>query len=285
MARTGVRVCDLYHFDQKFVPTFNALVAELMKRWGPVGLKVDVEKELARYRQYAEFLKEYIVDTVEYVQDAFSTGKRIMIEGANATMLDIDFGTYPYVTSSNPSIGGCATGLGIPPNRFGTQVGVVKAYTTRVGAGPFPTELVGPQEEELRQKGHEFGTTTGRARRCGWLDAVQLRYSMFINGFTDVALTKLDVLTSFGDLKIATSYKHNGKSLKSFPASLELLTECEVEYLTMPGWTEDISKARKFEDLPEAARNYVLTVEKLIGVPVTYIGVGVDREDIIIRKH
>eukprot|EP01122_Echinamoeba_exundans_P014130 TRINITY_DN6341_c0_g3_i1.p1 TRINITY_DN6341_c0_g3~~TRINITY_DN6341_c0_g3_i1.p1 ORF type:complete len:430 (-),score=106.34 TRINITY_DN6341_c0_g3_i1:27-1316(-) len=285
MARTGVRVCDLYHFDQKFVPTFNALVAELMKRWGAVGLKVDAEKEIARYRQYAEFLKEYVVDTVEYVQDAFTSGKRIMIEGANATMLDIDFGTYPYVTSSNPSIGGCATGLGIPPNRFGTQIGVVKAYTTRVGAGPFPTELVGPQEEELRQKGHEFGTTTGRARRCGWLDAVQLRYSMFINGFTDVALTKLDVLTGFGDLKIATAYKHNGKSLKSFPASLELLTECEVEYLTLPGWTEDISKARKFEDLPEAARAYVLTVEKLIGVPVTYIGVGVDREDIIVRNH
>lgn len=283
--RTGVRVCDLYHFQTRFVPAFNSLVTELSKRWGPVGLKVNVEKEIARYREYAQVLQEFVVDTVEYVQDAFASQKKILIEGANATMLDIDFGTYPYVTSSNPSIGGCATGLGIPPSRFGESIGIVKAYTTRVGAGPFPTELVGPKEEELRQKGHEYGTTTGRSRRCGWLDAVQLKYSMFVNGFSDVALTKLDVLTGFGDLKIATAYNHNGKSLKSFPASLELLAECSVEYITLPGWTEDISKARKFEDLPQAAQNYVMTVEKLINVPVTYIGVGVDREDIIIRKH
>lgn len=179
------------------MPAFHALVTELSKRWGPVGLKVDVEKEIARYREYAQVLQEFVVDTVEYVQEAFASQKKILIEGANATMLDIDFGTYPYVTSSNPSIGGCATGLGIPPSRFGESIGIVKAYTTRVGAGPFPTELTGPKEEELRQKGHEYGTTTGRSRRCGWLDAVQLKYSMFVNGFSDVALTKVRFIKDY----------------------------------------------------------------------------------------
>jgi adenylosuccinate synthase len=282
--RIGVRVGDLRAFEKRFIPGFKNLVADIAQRWGDKVSNVDIDAEIERYRTYASVLDEYIVDSVEYLMDTFKDGKKLMIEGANATMLDLDFGTYPYVTSSNPSIGGCCTGLGVPPSRLGDIVGVVKAYTTRVGAGPFPTELLDSLGEDLRTRGAEFGTTTGRPRRCGWLDIVQMRYSIFLNGFSQIALTKLDVLSGLKEIKMGVSYRlTDGKTLKSFPANLEILDDFTVEYVSMAGWEGDISKVRKFDDLPAAAREYFLKAEKLMGVYIKYIGVGPDRDAVIVR--
>ena len=268
-------------FDTRFVPGFNALV-EAAKRKVP-DLSINVEAELAKYREYAEIMKEYTVDSVSYINDAIRAGKRVMVEGANATMLDIDFGTYPYVTSSNPSIGGSITGLGIASSRIGSVVGIVKAYTTRVGSGPFPTELDDTHGigKHLLDVGHEYGTTTGRARRCGWLDLAQLRYSNDVNGFTHIALTKLDVLTGIETLKVATHYTLNGETLAAFPASLETLSKVEIAYTTLKGWTENIENVRSFEELPQAAQDYVLFIEKQLNVPISHIGVGPARDAVI----
>lgn len=279
----GLRVCDLQDFEARFVPGFKALV-EAAKLRHP-DLQVNVDAEIAKYREYAEVMKEYTIDSVAYVNDALKAGKKVMVEGANATMLDIDFGTYPFVTSSNPSIGGSMTGLGIPPTKIGSVVGIVKAYTTRVGSGPFPTELSAEAGigKHLLDVGHEYGTTTGRSRRCGWLDLTQLRYSQDINGFTHIALTKLDVLTGIDTLKIATHYKLDGKELPSFPASLETLSKVELEYRTFPGWTQSIADVRKYEDLPKEARDYIEFIESQLEVTISHIGVGPARDAIITR--
>lgn len=210
------------------------------------------------------------------------------MEGANATMLDIDFGTYPYVTSSNPSVGSVLTGLGVSPRKLRGIYGTVKAYTTRVGEGPFPTEQcedVGDASvgNHLGTVGAEWGTTTGRARRCGWLDIPQMKFSTLINGFTSVNLTKLDVLTGMEEVKIGKAYKHNGKILTTMPADLKTLSSVEVVYETMPGWTEDISMVKSFEELPVNAQKYVLRVQELLEVPIRWIGVGPNRMDQIDR--
>lgn len=271
---------DLKHFEEAFKPRFIALVSSLKARYPEI--EVDVEAELEKYRQYAELLLPYVVDTVDYVHKSLDSSKRLMIEGANATMLDIDFGTYPYVTSSNPSIGGCITGLGIPPTKIGDIIGIVKAYTTRVGEGPFPTELFDEVGSHLCSVGREFGTTTGRQRRCGWLDIPQLQFSMRINGFTKLALTKLDILSKLKEIKLARTYKLDGKVLTSYPSSLIDLSKVEIEWEVLEGWEEDISKCRKLEDLPLNAQKYVKRIETLLKVPIKYIGVGPERNDIII---
>ena len=265
------------------MPGFMALV-DAAKRRVP-DLSIDVDAEIAKYREYAEIMKEYTVDSVSYVNGAIKAGKRVMVEGANATMLDIDFGTYPYVTSSNPSIGGSITGLGIAASRIGSIVGIVKAYTTRVGSGPFPTELDDTQGvgKHLLDIGHEYGTTTGRARRCGWLDLAQLRYSNDLNGFTHIALTKLDVLTGIESLQVATHYTLNGETLVGFPASLETLSKVEIVYTTLKGWTENIENVRSFSDLPQAAQDYVIFIEKQLGVTISHIGVGPARDAVVTR--
>lgn len=198
-------------------------------------------------------------------------------------VIDLDFGTYPYVTSSNPSIGSSCTGLGIRPHAINDVTGIVKAYCTRVGEGPFPTELNNAVGERLRTSGGEFGTTTGRPRRCGWIDIPQLRYSLQVNGFTELNLTKLDVLTGFDEIKIGAKYVHQGKEIAHMPASLKTYSEVEVEYITVPGWKEDISKCRRFEDLPITCQQYVLKLEELVGEKFRWIGVGPSREDIIQR--
>jgi len=208
-----------------------------------------------------------------------------LIEGANATMLDIDFGTYPYVTSSNPIVGGACTGLGVAPSQIGQIIGIVKAYTTRVGEGPFPTECNDANGEKIRKIGHEFGTTTGRPRRCGWLDMIQLKYTQMLNRMTDIAITKLDVLSGFSELKIGVKYFVGDKELSSMPAHVKDLSRVKVEYITMPGWKEDISGVRTYKDLPLNARKYVETIERLLEVPVTWIGVGPGREAIIEKQH
>lgn len=215
----------------------------------------------------ADRLKPYVVDGISYLDKANKEKKRVLVEGANALMLDIDFGTYPYVTSSNTGIGGVSTGLGIPPSKIDKIIGVVKAYTTRVGGGPFPTEQLNEIGEYLQDVGHEYGVTTGRKRRCGWLDLVVMKYSTMINGYTSLNLTKLDILDDIETIKIGVNYVLNGKKLDSFPADLNVLDQIEVEYIEVPGWKQDISKCRKFEDLPVNAQKYVEFIEKELGVP------------------
>jgi len=274
--RTGVRAGDLLHFDSCFVPSFTRLVASLTAMYP--NLKVDIESEIERYRKIAAQISSNIIDTVEYVNEQNNQGKTVLLEGANAVMLDLDLGTYPYVTSSSPSIGGVFTGTGLRPSRISNIYGVIKAYTTRVGGGPFPTELLNATGENIRKAGHEFGTTTGRPRRCGWFDAVVVKYANLTHGFTCYNLTKMDVLTGLDEIKIAVAYKFEGKTLTSFPACLEVLSKMEVVYESMDGWKEDISNVKKFEDLPANARAYVERLEKLIGVPIRWVGVGPDRD-------
>jgi len=244
----------------------------------------DIDAEIKTYEELLPKLRPMIIDSVSYLHESIKSGKRILVEGANANMIDIDFGTYPYVTSSSCTSGGACTGLGIPPSAIGQTIGIVKAYTTRVGEGPFPTEELGEIGEEIRKIGCEFGTTTGRARRCGWLDMVQLKYSNMINGLTDVALTKLDVLSGFSTIKIGVKYLLEGKEIPSMPAHVQDVSNVKVEYITLDGWKDDLSKIREYEKLPENARKYVELIEKLLGVNITWIGVGPARDAIIYRS-
>lgn len=281
MNRSGIRVHDLRNLET-LEKKLRKIVANHKARFPT--LEYDVDEELKRHKEYAEFFSKFIVDGVDWVNSMYDNEKKILIEGANAALLDIDFGTYPYVTSSNPTIGGCLTGLGINSKKIGDVIAVVKAYTTRVGEGPFPTELLdtdGPGTK-IRAVGREFGTTTGRPRRCGWFDAVLVRYSHRLNGYTYVNLTKLDILTGFESLKVGVAYTINGKRVTaSMPADLEDLAKAEVEYETLPGWAEDISKCTSFSQLPKNAQNYVLRLEHLIGVPIRWIGTGPGRSDLI----
>jgi len=226
-----------------------------------------------------------IIDSVHYLNSELASGKRLLAECANAALLDLDFGTYPYVTSSSTSAGGVATGLGIPPHRIQCHIGIVKAYTTRVGAGPFPTELEDENGKHMRAVGAEFGTTTGRPRRCGWLDMPVLHYSNCLNGYSSINITKLDVLTGLKELKIGVSYSIDGKTLAKgqMPSTLIDLGKVKVQYETLPGWSEDISKCTSVEQLPKEAKNYVKRVEELSSLPVSWIGVGPGREAMLLH--
>lgn len=280
--RNGLRVSDLRNMSS-FRAKLETLVADTKKRFP--SLVYDVDAEVAKYEAYAQRLKPYVADTITMIDESITSGKRVLVEGANATMLDIDFGTYPFVTSSNPSIGGIITGLGIAPRRLGAIVGVAKAYTTRVGSGPYPTEIDGKLAEDLRAEGHEYGTTTGRPRRIGWLDIPALRYACVINGFTSINLTKLDVLSKLPEIKLGVAYKDKaGNLINTVPADVEDIENLEVVYETMPGWMSDISQARKYEDLPAACRSYVDRIETLIGVPISWIGVGPQRVDMCVKQ-
>jgi adenylosuccinate synthase len=283
ISRNGLRVGDLLHFEY-FERRFRD-IAEAHLRQHP-DLQIDIDAQLEYYKSVAPRVKEMTIDTIEYTNKQFAEGKRILVEGANATMLDIDFGTYPFVTSSNPSVGSVLTGLGVSPRKLRGIYGTVKAYCTRVGEGPFPTELElveGSPGLHFSQVGAEYGTTTGRARRCGWLDIPQMKYSAMINGFTSINLTKIDVLTGIPELKVAKAYKYEGEYLSCMPASLEALSHVEVEYEVLPGWTEDISTCKTFEELPKNCQRYILYVQELLGVPVRWIGVGPNRHDLIDR--
>ncbi|XP_071962279.1 adenylosuccinate synthetase isozyme 1-like isoform X2 [Antedon mediterranea] len=282
-SRSGLRVCDLVGNFETFSEKFKNLV-RVSKRTFP-DLDVNVEKELERYKDFAKQISPMVTDTIFLIHNAMeSTAENtILVEGANATMLDIDFGTYPYVTSSNCSIGGVMTGLGIPACSIGEVYGVTKAYTTRVGDGAFPTELSNELGDTLQQRGREFGVTTKRKRRCGWMDTVLLTYTRMINGFTALAMTKLDILDVFEELKIGVSYQHNGKNLDSFPAHQDILKEVVVEYITMPGWKTCTEGIRSFDELPANAQAYIKKVEELIKCPIKWVGVGKSRESIITR--
>lgn len=282
--RNGIRVCDLRHMDT-FSEKLEILLRDAASRFPSFKYSADILKEeVERYKKFAERLEPYIADTVHVMNESIIQKKKILVEGGQATMLDVDFGTYPFVTSSSPSAGGICTGLGIAPRCVGDLIGVVKAYTTRVGSGPFPTEILGKGGDILRTAGMEFGTTTGRPRRCGWLDIVALKYCSQINGFSSLNLTKLDVLSELPEIKLGVSYKQpGGKRLESFPADLSVLDQIEVEYEVLPGWNSDISSIRNYEDLPEAAHRYVERIEELVGVPVHYIGIGPGRDALIYK--
>ncbi|CAN4118584.1 unnamed protein product [Withania somnifera] len=282
--RNGIRVSDLRHMDT-FPQNLDLLLSDAASRfqgfkYGPDMLREEVEL----YKKFAERLEPFITDTVHFMNEAISQKKKILVEGGQATMLDIDFGTYPFVTSSSPSAGGICTGLGIAPKVVGDLVGVVKAYTSRVGSGPFPTEIMGKGGDLLRFAGQEFGTTTGRPRRCGWLDIVAVRYCCQINGFASLNLTKLDVLSDLSEIQLGVTYRHpDGSTLNSFPSDLRLLEQIKVEYEVLRGWQSDISSIRKYSDLPKAARDYVERIEELVGVPIHYIGVGPGRDALIYK--
>lgn len=226
-----------------------------------------------------------IVDGIDYMHEALiNPKKRIIAEGANATMLDIDFGTFPYVTSSNTTIGGVCTGLGVPPQAIETTIGIMKAYTTRVGAGPFPTWLDDEIGDRMQKVGHEFGATTGRKRKCGWLDLNVVKYSHKINAFNSLNITKLDVLSGINTLKVATHYELDGKKLiGQMPATIEELARCKTIYTELPGWSEDITKAKSFAELPRNAQDYVKFIEEQTNIPITWIGNGPKREEMIIK--
>lgn len=282
ISRNGVRVGDLGDWDY-FEQRFRALAEHHMRSYE--GLEINVEEELAFYKSVAERVSSMTVDTIDYTNQQYKEGKRILVEGANATMLDIDFGTYPFVTSSNPSIGSVLTGLGVSPRKLRGIYGTVKSYCTRVGEGPFPTELdtdVGIGKH-LSSVGAEYGTTTGRPRRCGWLDLPQLKYSVTINGFTALNLTKVDVLTGLKEIKLGVAYKCRGEYLSTMPASLSELEDVEVEYELLPGWDEDITKCKSFEELPVNCQKYIEKIEGIVGVPIRWIGVGPNRLDQIDR--
>lgn len=248
---------------------------------------LDADAIAAEHFAYARRLAPHLHDASIYLHEALTQGKRLLCEGAQAALLDIDHGTYPYVTSSSPTIGGVFTGLGIGPRRVERIIGIVKAFQTRVGGGPMPTELTGEMRDRLGGTGEnpwdEFGTTTGRPRRCGWLDGVMLRYSARVNDLTDVCLTKLDILTGLDKLKICVAYDYKGQRLEHLPSEAEVLAECRPIYDTLPGWYEDITEARRLEDLPPAAQAYVRRIEELAGTPATYISVGPGREQTIVR--
>lgn len=281
--RNGIRVGDLADWNT-FEIRFRALAHQHMENYP--GLEVDIDGQLEYYHSIRDRVLSMTVDSIDYINKAYDDDKRILVEGANATMLDIDFGTYPYVTSSNPSVGSVLTGLGVSPTKLSGIYGTVKAYCTRVGEGPFPTEV--PTENgvgwHLSTIGAEFGTTTGRPRRCGWLDIPQMKFSVLINGYTALNLTKLDVLTGLETIQIGKSYTSpSGEILDNMPASLKTMSEMKVDYEVLPGWKEDISKARSFEELPVNAQRFVLRVQELLGVPIRWIGVGPNRLDAIDR--
>eukprot|EP00931_Biecheleriopsis_adriatica_P076207 TRINITY_DN4993_c0_g1_i2.p1 TRINITY_DN4993_c0_g1~~TRINITY_DN4993_c0_g1_i2.p1 ORF type:complete len:559 (-),score=107.06 TRINITY_DN4993_c0_g1_i2:47-1654(-) len=347
--RNGLRFGDLLHWEE-FERRLRELIAWSQKRFGdprdkdtPAQLQLrqalreyntkyafdpeggkkggvsNIEEELARYKKFAEILRTQIVDSVTLMHEDISRGYKVLVEGANAALLDIDFGTYPFVTSSNTTIGSVCTGLGVPPQKIDTVIGVVKAYTTRVGHGPFPTELqnemqtledhldtyIGPEisverkghsdgpysllpgekvkvGQMLQEVGHEYGTTTGRRRRCGWLDIALVKYSAMVNGFDSINLTKLDVLTGLKQIRIAIAYRNKQMTevrlpAGYFPSHLEDLKEVVCEYETMEGWSQDISKCTCWAQLPSNAKKYVLRIQELLCIPVSWVGVGPDR--------
>jgi adenylosuccinate synthase len=243
------------------------------------------EEILGPYLEMGKRLAPLVTNVSVAIQESVRQGRNILFEGAQGTHLDIDHGTYPYVTSSNPVAGGACTGTGVGPNQLHHVLGIVKAYTTRVGGGPFPTECLDEVGDHLVECGVEFGSTTGRRRRCGWLDAVVLKDSARLNGLTGLAITKLDVLTGISPVKICVGYEANGNRRETIPATIQELERCRPIFVEMPGWTEDIRGVRQMEDFPQATLNYLKRVEELVGVPIQIVSVGPDREETIVLQN
>ncbi len=285
-ARSGIRIAELCHperFAEKLrrnVKDKNRLL-QVLYREQPF----DYQDLLTRYRAYGKQLAPHVVNSARFLFEAMAKGRRILFEGAQGTMLDVDFGTYPYVTSSNASAGGVCTGAGVPPTAVDRILGVVKAYTTRVGEGPLPTEFPPALMARIRRKGQEFGATTGRPRRCGWFDAVVARQAVRLNGCHAVAVTKLDVLDDMPEIKICVAYRWKGTRLTEVPADTGLLLECQPVYETVPGWRSDTGEVGRFEDLPAAARRYLRRLAHLMGVPICLVSTGLQREQAFTTDH
>ena len=284
--RVGIRLIDLlkedilrkkikYNLEQK-----NQIIGDHDKTF-----EQKVESLVKEYLNYGKEMKHYLADVSLFLNKAIDEGRNVLIEGAQGTLLDIDFGTYPYVTSSNPISGGACTGLGIGPTKINHVIGILKAYTTRVGQGPFPTEFTGKFSDEMRRLGDEYGATTGRPRRCGWFDAVIANYAVRLNGLNYFALTKLDVLDTLSEIKICTGYRINGSKITDFPTDITLLENCEPEFITLPGWQQSIGHIKTYEDLPSEAKDYIKTIEEITSVPIAIISVGPERNQTIINEN
>jgi adenylosuccinate synthase len=286
IGRRGIRLMDLLNEEvfarklKEFLVEKNFLLENLL------GEKpCNFDEILAEYRGYAAVLAKYVADTSLILGKDLKAGKKVLFEGAQGTLLDVDHGTYPYVTSSSTCAGGACTGSGVSPRDIHEIIGISKAYVTRVGSGPFPTELLDATGEQLRQTGAEFGATTGRPRRCGWFDTMVIRYAVRVNGLTGIALTKLDVLSDFDTIKVCTGYTYQGKSLESLPAALETFENCQPVYEELPGWRTDITGAKSFDELPENARSYVRRLEELAGCPIVMVSVGPRRDQTIVLRN
>ena len=280
--RIGIRIQDLFDpsiLKQKVEGALRDKNQILIKVFNRKGLEID--DVVNEYLGYAELLKPFVTDTSLLLNKALDQGKNILLEGSQGTLLDVDHGTYPFVTSSNPTAGGACTGSGIGPTRISRVIGIVKAYTTRVGSGPFPTELFDEDGEKLRSIGGEVGVTTGRARRCGWYDALIARYAVRVNGLTDFFLTKLDVLTGWEKIPVCVAYEIDGKRVEELPASQSDFHHAKPIYEFLPGWNEDISKAKSLDQLPANAKAYVKYLEEISGAPVSAVGVGPERDQTI----
>jgi adenylosuccinate synthase len=282
IGRRGIRMCDLLGdraaLEQEVrenVSARNRIIKDSTLDWKPV---------FDQLVAYGERMREWVADVSLFLYSAMQQGRNVMFEGAQATLLDIDHGTYPFVTSSNASVGGICTGLGVPPRAISGVLGVAKAYTTRVGEGPMPTELEGPQAEQLRESGQEYGASTGRPRRCGWYDAVVVRYSARINGLDAIALTKLDVLDGLPEVKLCTGYKSADATITDFPADLRLLAGAEPIYDTLPGWSSPTKGITDFDRLPSEAQRYIRRLEEVTGVDCSIISTGSDRAETIVKK-
>lgn len=284
-SRIGIRVCDLQDwnvFEEKLKSTLEIKNAEIEKVYG--GEPFDYDEMVAQFKVIREKMLPMICDSVSLINEALENDKVVLFEGAQANMLDINYGTYPFVTSSSPTSAGVLEGAGVPPQSLTRIIGVAKAYSTRVGEGPYITELLGDEGEALRQKGFEFGATTGRPRRCGWLDLPVVKQAVRINGLTDIAMTKIDILTGYDKIPVCVGYELDGKQIDYVPASLEVYGRCKPVWKVFDGWTEDISQIRNYEDLPENCRKYVEFVEEYTKTSVSLVSVSPEREGNIIRK-
>jgi adenylosuccinate synthase len=286
VSRAGIRIHHL--LEPKALAELLTIVLDernflLKERYSwPV---IDPEQAYAEAIAWGERLAPFVQDTGVAIDDALRAGRSVLLEGAQGTLLDIDHGTYPFVTSSTTLAGGACAGAGIGPTRIDSVLGITKAYTTRVGGGPFPTEDTGPPGRHMGEVGQEFGATTGRKRRCGWLDLVVLRHAVRVNGITGLAVLKMDVLTGLDEIQVCVAYRVNGRELRNFPASLFTLEQCEPVYRSFPGWSESISGAREFGDLPQAAQDYLGWIEDELEVPADLVGVGPDRSATIERSN
>jgi adenylosuccinate synthase len=286
VARVGIRFVDLLEEDtfreklERNIEEKNFYLKAILQEKA-----LDFHEIHDSYGRFREKLKGYVTNTGLLLDQSVRAGKRVLFEGAQGTLLDVDHGTYPYVTSSSTVTGGACSGSGVGPQHIQQVIGISKAYTTRVGSGPFPTELDGPDGETLRREGAEFGATTGRSRRCGWFDAVSVRHAVRMNGLTGVALTKLDVLTGFKKIPICTAYRYNGQTVNEFPASSKIMAGAQPVYEEMDGWTERLDDVRKFTDLPVTVQKYVRRIEEIIGTEIILLSVGPGREQTIVLRN
>lgn len=282
--RCGIRIIDLMDkkvFEEKLRKNIiekNSILGNLYN-----SAQLDIDDIVKEYCKFDELIRPFVADVSIMLYEAIKKGKKVLVEGAQGALLDVDHGTYPFVTSSNPTTGGACTGLGIPPTYIDKVIGITKSYTTRVGNGPFPTELSDATGEKLRNDGHEYGATTGRPRRCGWLDLNALNYSIMINGITDIALTKLDVLNDFDEILVCTAYDIDGKEVKFFPSDIERLERVKPVLKLLKGWKQNLAGIKDFDNLPKEAKEYIKYIEEFTGTKISIVSISPDRNDTIIR--